>query len=80
MPTSIASAIIEGYLDPISMEEAFDHFTSSGCHPDSLVIQSSVQLEIPKPAAVSTQESCITISSSHKTSNTDVAGKLFDPI
>ncbi|XP_040998489.1 exonuclease 1 [Juglans microcarpa x Juglans regia] len=74
MPTSIANAIAEGYLDPISME-AFDHFPSSGCHPDSLVIQSSGQLESLEAAAVSTQESCITISSSHKTSKTDVSEK-----
>lgn len=79
MPTSIASAIAEGNLDPISME-AFDHFPSSGRHSDSLVIQSSGQLESLEAAAVSTQESCITISSSHKTSKTDVSGKLFEPI
>ncbi|KAG6672967.1 hypothetical protein I3843_16G087300 [Carya illinoinensis] len=74
MPTSIASAIAEGNLDPISME-AFDHFPSSGRHSDSLVIQSSGQLESLEAAAVSTQESCITISSSHKTSKTDVSEK-----
>ncbi|XP_050258721.1 exonuclease 1 isoform X1 [Quercus robur] len=74
MPPSVATAIAEGNLDPISME-AFDHFVSSGCHPDPIVIQTSCQLSRPEAAVVSTQESCFTVFSSHKTREHDIAEK-----
>jgi exonuclease-1 len=64
MPPSIATAIAEGNLDPISME-AFDHFPSSRCHPDPVVVQTSDQLPSPQAVAVSTQESCFAVFSSH---------------
>lgn len=77
MPSSIAVSIAEGHLDPISME-AFDHFPSSGSHSDPVVIQSSGQLPSLEAPVVSTQESCFTVFSSHKSRETDIAGKSFD--
>lgn len=76
MPPSVATAIAEGNLDPISME-AFDHFKSSGCHPDPIVIQTSCQLSRSEAAVVSTQESCFTVFSSHKTREHVIAGKFI---
>lgn len=72
MPSSIAVSIAEGHLDPISME-AFDHFPSSGSHSDPVVIQSSGQLPSLEAPVVSTQESCFTVFSSHKSRETDIA-------
>lgn len=77
MPPSIATAIAEGNLDPISME-AFNHFPSSRCYPDPVVIQTSDQLPRSKAAAVSTQESCFTVFSSHRNREIDIAGKFSD--
>jgi exonuclease-1 len=77
MPPSIATAIAEGNLDPISME-AFNHFPSSRCYPDPVVIQTSDQLPSPKAAAVSTQESSFTVFSSHRNREIDIAGKFSD--
>lgn len=79
MPPSVATAIAQGNLDPISME-AFNHFPSSGCHPDPVVIQTSCQLprpkaQFPRPkaAVLSTQKSCFTVFSSHKTTEHEIA-------
>lgn len=77
MPPSIATAIAEGKLNPISME-AFDHFPSSRCHPDPVVIQTSDQLPSLEAAAVSTQDSCFTVFSSHKNREIDITGKFSD--
>ena len=84
MPPSVATAIAQGNLDPISME-AFNHFPSSGCQPDPVVIQTSCQLprpkaQFPRPkaAVLSTQKSCFTVFSSHKTTEHEIAGKFFD--
>jgi exonuclease-1 len=77
MPRSIATAIAEGNLDPISME-AFDHFPSSRCHPHPVVIQTSDQLPSPQAAAVSTQESCFAVFPSHTNREIDITGKFSD--
>ncbi|KAK7844722.1 exonuclease 1 [Quercus suber] len=68
---------LNGELEFLGPMEAFDHFVSSGCHPDPIVIQTSCQLSRPEAAVVSTQESCFTVFSSHKTREHDIAGKFI---
>ncbi|XP_062117972.1 exonuclease 1 [Humulus lupulus] len=57
VPPSIATAIAEGKLDPISME-AFDRFPSSKCHSGPVRIQTSGQLPRIEAPMVSARESC----------------------
>ncbi|PON62149.1 XPG/Rad2 endonuclease [Parasponia andersonii] len=57
VPPSIATAIAEGNLDPVSME-AFDHFPSSKCRPAPIRIHASGQLPRVEVPVVSARESC----------------------
>ncbi|WKA08033.1 hypothetical protein VitviT2T_025795 [Vitis vinifera] len=66
IPPSIATAIAEGNLDPVTME-AFDHFSSHESQPEPTVTQTSNEIVKPEATAQSTEESCFTIFSSHET-------------
>ncbi|KAJ9676858.1 hypothetical protein PVL29_022054 [Vitis rotundifolia] len=66
IPPSIATAIAEGNLDPVTME-AFDHFSSHESHLEPTVTQTSNEIVKPEATAESTEESCFTIFSSHET-------------
>lgn len=57
MPSSVATAIAEGKLDPINME-AFDHFPASGHHPDPIKNRNSDQTQRTATAVVSAEVSC----------------------
>ncbi|GMP32969.1 hypothetical protein CsSME_00006494 [Camellia sinensis var. sinensis] len=62
MPPSIAAAIAEGNLDPSTME-AFDHFPSSATH-----LNPTTKNQFPRheATAISTEECCFSVVSSHK--------------
>ncbi|KAK4843352.1 hypothetical protein QYF36_007143 [Acer negundo] len=55
IPPSVATAIAEGRLDPVSME-AFNCFPSSGYHQDPVAIQASSRLQKPEITIVSREE------------------------
>ncbi|KAK0587864.1 hypothetical protein LWI29_030175 [Acer saccharum] len=55
IPPSVATAIAEGRLDPVSME-AFNCFPSSGYHQDPAAIQASSRLQKPEITLVSGEE------------------------
>lgn len=74
VPPSIATAIAEGNLDPISME-AFDRFPSSKCHPGPVKIQTSGQVPRVEAPVVSARESCFVVFS-QKSRENDNTGKL----
>ncbi|PON35930.1 XPG/Rad2 endonuclease [Trema orientale] len=60
VPPSIAIAIAEGNLDPISME-AFDRFPSSKCRPAPIRIHASGQRPRVEVPVVSARESCFVV-------------------
>ena len=74
IPPSMAIAIAEGKLDPITME-AFDHFPSHESHLELTVTQASKEIGKPEVTAESADESCFTIFSSHETREESVTGK-----
>lgn len=74
IPPSIATAIAEGNLDPVTME-AFDHFSSHESQAEPTVTQTSNEIVKPEATAQSTEESCFTIFSSHETREERVTGK-----
>ncbi|KAK2664481.1 hypothetical protein Ddye_003055 [Dipteronia dyeriana] len=55
IPPSVATAIAEGRLDPVSME-AFNCFPSSGYHQDPVSIQTSSRPQKPEITIVSREE------------------------
>ncbi|TXG51368.1 hypothetical protein EZV62_023892 [Acer yangbiense] len=55
IPPSVATAIAEGRLDPVSME-AFNCFPSSGYHQDPIAIQASSRLQKPEITILSREE------------------------
>ncbi|TXG50831.1 hypothetical protein EZV62_023355 [Acer yangbiense] len=55
IPPSVATAIAEGRLDPVSME-AFNCFPSSGYHQDPVAIQTSSRPQKPEITIVSREE------------------------
>ncbi|XP_068307608.1 exonuclease 1 [Pyrus communis] len=57
MPSSVATAIAEGKLDPINME-AFDHFPAPRHHPDPIKNRNSDQTQRTATAVVSAEVSC----------------------
>ncbi|KAL7192436.1 hypothetical protein ACSBR2_024300 [Camellia fascicularis] len=66
MPPSIAAAIAEGNLDPNTME-AFDHFPSSTTHLNPTTKnQTFDQFPRHEATAISTEECCFSVVSSHK--------------
>ena len=75
IPPSIATAIAEGNLDPISME-AFACFLGSKCHPGPIRIQTSGHLPRVEPPVVSARESCFVVFS-QKARETCNTGKLY---
>ncbi|PSR84696.1 Exonuclease [Actinidia chinensis var. chinensis] len=66
MPPSMAAAIAKGDLDPSTME-AFDHCPSSTTYLKfSMKFQTCDQLPRQEATAISTEETCFSIISSHK--------------
>lgn len=63
---SIAIAIAEGNLDPITME-AFDYFPSQESHLELTVTQTSKEIAKPEVTSESTEKSCFMMFSSHET-------------
>lgn len=76
IPPSVAIAIAEGNVDPISME-AFDRYSSSRRLQDPPVkIQTSGRLPRVEALEESARESCFAAFSNQKGRETDVTGKL----
>ena len=76
IPPSVAIAIAEGNVDPISME-AFDHALSARCRQDPIRIQTSGRPPRVEAPVVSARESCFVAFSNQKARETDSTGKLF---
>lgn len=72
IPPSIATAIAEGKLDPITME-AFNHFSSQ----EEPKLTHSNGTVMSETSVESTEESCFTIFSSHETRVETVTGKFI---
>ncbi|XP_043695087.1 exonuclease 1 [Telopea speciosissima] len=79
IPSSVATAIAEGHLDPITME-AFDNLQNAESFLDPIATQASDQvLRAEIQVVVSTQESCFSLFSSCETTgkrNTDTEQKV----
>ncbi|GMN46284.1 hypothetical protein TIFTF001_015476 [Ficus carica] len=79
IPPSVAIAIAEGNVDPISME-AFDHAPSARCRQDPIRIQTSGRPPRVEAPVVSARESCFVAFSNQKARETDSTGKLFNKL
>lgn len=75
VPPSIASAIAEGHIDPITME-AFDYFPATKFHADTIKTNASDHLPQPKVQMVLKQQSCFTIFAAQKSEHEKITGKL----
>lgn len=75
VPPSIASAIAEGRIDPITME-AFDYFPATKFHFDTVKTDASDHTPRPKVQMVLKQQSCFTIFAAQKTEHEKITGKL----
>ncbi|KAK2648014.1 hypothetical protein Ddye_015503 [Dipteronia dyeriana] len=71
IPPSVATAIAEGHLDPISME-AFNCFPNSGYHQDPVAIKTCSRLQRPEITIVSGEETGFIVFSSRKTSEKEI--------
>ncbi|KAL5748814.1 hypothetical protein ACOSQ2_026111 [Xanthoceras sorbifolium] len=71
IPPSVATAIAEGHLDPVSME-AFNCFPSSGYHQDLVAIQTSSRLQKPEITIVSREETGFIVFSPCKTTKKEI--------
>ncbi|KAJ4713497.1 exonuclease 1 [Melia azedarach] len=65
IPPSVATAIAEGRLDPVSME-AFNCFPTSGEHQSSIVKRTSSRLHKPEISMESKEEAGFMVFASHK--------------
>ena len=77
IPPSVATAIAEGRLDPVSME-AFNCFPSSGYHQDPVAIQTSNRPLKPEITIVSREETGFIVFSC-KTAEKEITGKFCKP-
>ena len=77
MPQSVAIAIAEGNLDPISME-AFDHSPSARFCSNPVRIETSGRIPRVEAPLVTVKESCFVAFSSQKSKekNSVITGKL----
>lgn len=78
LPPSIASAIAEGHLNPITME-AFDHFPEAKACYDTRCVSELEQIDSNESQVTSTPESCISIFSVRQSSDHTSASKLDLP-
>ncbi|XP_024924455.3 exonuclease 1 [Ziziphus jujuba] len=75
IPPSVAIAIAEGNMDPISME-AFDCSPTPRCHTDPVRIQISGRLPRVEAASVPARDGCFVAFSSQKPRGNSNTGKL----
>ncbi|KAH7528610.1 hypothetical protein FEM48_Zijuj05G0090200 [Ziziphus jujuba var. spinosa] len=75
IPPSVAIAIAEGNMDPISME-AFDCSPTPRCHTDPVRIQASGRLPRVEAASVPARDGCFVAFSSQKPRGNSNTGKL----
>ncbi|KAK0586409.1 hypothetical protein LWI29_006464 [Acer saccharum] len=73
IPPSVATAIAEGRLDPVSME-AFNCFPRSGYHQDPVAVQTSSRPQKPEITIVSGEETGFIVFSSRKTTENEITG------
>lgn len=76
MPPSVATAIAEGHLDPVTME-AFDCFLSPGYQKDHVATQPSRRPKKSEITLVSKADTGFIVFSSRKTSEKVISGKYF---
>ncbi|XXG74235.1 hypothetical protein AAC387_Pa07g3009 [Persea americana] len=75
VPPSIASAIAEGRIDPITME-AFDYFPATKFHVDTVKTDAPDHPPRPKVQMVLKQQSCFTIFAAQKTEHEKITDSL----
>lgn len=78
IPPSVATAIAEGRLDPVSME-AFNCFPTSGEHQSSIFKRTSSRLHKPEISMESKEEAGFMVFASHKAIEKESIGKFFNP-